>query len=101
MLVDDDLVRPFGASDVEQDRLALWTFIRKFWLPILFFINVLQHWGDPITHIAVRVILFLLASKPRPYSVYVSVDEVRSMWFSCDSICNYFVLREPNQGLSK
>ena len=66
----------YGASDVEEDLRALWKFARKLWVPVLFFISLLAHLDDPITLIAFKVTLFLLPTKPSPFSVYVFVDEV-------------------------
>lgn len=76
-LVHGHYGEPLDASDVEEDLSALWRFARKFWMPLFFFLTVLTHLSDPVSIIALKVVLFLLCTKPSPFSVYVSIDEVR------------------------
>lgn len=77
ILVHDDHVESSCASDFEEEPYSLWTFARKFWLPIFFLVTLWMHLDRPITIIATKVILFLLTTKPSRFSVYVFVDEVR------------------------
>ncbi|GMY13323.1 hypothetical protein FCV25MIE_08562 [Fagus crenata] len=63
-------------SDVEEDPQPFWMSARKFWLPFFFCITVLTNLDHPIALIAVKVILFLLSTKPSPLSVYVFVDRL-------------------------
>lgn len=75
ILVDDQDF--LGGSDVEEeeDSHALWTFVRKFWLPSLFLLTLLVYWDNPIL-LMTKVIFFLLSTKPSPLSVYVFVEQV-------------------------
>nr|XP_015879313.1 uncharacterized protein LOC107415488 isoform X1 [Ziziphus jujuba var. spinosa] len=76
ILVHDDHVESSCASDFEEEPYSLWTFARKFWLPIFFLVTLWMHLDRPITIIATKVILFLLTTKPSRFSVYVFVDEL-------------------------
>ncbi|XP_065622453.1 uncharacterized protein LOC112014530 isoform X5 [Quercus suber] len=62
-------------SDAEEDRQPFWMYARKFWLPVFFFLTVLTNLDHPIA-LTIKVILFLLSTKPSPLSVYVFVDQV-------------------------
>ncbi|XP_038702872.1 uncharacterized protein LOC119999403 isoform X2 [Tripterygium wilfordii] len=75
ILEDDYRVDLSGASDVEEDQRAIRAFVRKLWLPVLFFFTVLVSWDHPIA-LASKVILFLLSTKPNPLSVYVFVEQL-------------------------
>ena len=75
ILTQDD-IDSWNASDVEENQTVLWKIAKKFWLPVFFFITVLSHFDDPLAIIVSKVILFLLSTKPSPFSVYVSVHEV-------------------------
>ncbi|KAG7990489.1 hypothetical protein I3843_02G027400 [Carya illinoinensis] len=74
ILMDDH--RLLDTSDEEEDPLAFWTFARKFWLPVFFFLFVLTNLDHPIALIAIKIILLLLSTNPSPLSVYVSVDQL-------------------------
>ncbi|XP_062106905.1 uncharacterized protein LOC133818187 isoform X2 [Humulus lupulus] len=65
----------WGASGVEEDSNAFWTFAKRFWLPVFFLVTVISHLDDPVMLIAFKVLLFLFSTKPSPFSVYVFVDE--------------------------
>lgn len=79
ILVNDLNLEVSGASDVEEDQHAVWMFVRKIWLPFFFFVTMLAYWDDSVTlaPFALKLILFLLSTKPSPFSVYGFVDEVR------------------------
>lgn len=78
ILVNDLNLEVSGASDVEEDQHAVWMFVRKIWLPFFFFVTMLAYWDDSVTlaPFALKLILFLLSTKPSPFSVYGFVDEL-------------------------
>lgn len=86
-----DEIEAWRGSNVEENPNALWKFAKKFWLPVFFFLTVLSHLEDPVTTLAFKAILFLLSTKPSPFSVYVSVNEVSEhMNFICIiSYCSF------------
>ncbi|KAM7267513.1 hypothetical protein ACFE04_009679 [Oxalis oulophora] len=63
----------FDFSEVEEKH-ALWVFVRRFKLPVFFFFTVLTYWDHPAL-LAIKIILFLLTTKPSPFSVYVLVEQ--------------------------
>ncbi|XP_034207968.1 uncharacterized protein LOC117621530 isoform X3 [Prunus dulcis] len=71
-------LQKFWFSDVEEDQHAVWMFVRKIWLPFFFFVTMLANWDDSVTlaPFALKLILFLLSTKPSPFSVYGFVDEL-------------------------
>ncbi|CAB4275251.1 unnamed protein product [Prunus armeniaca] len=85
ILVNDLNLEVSGASDVEEDQHAVWMFVRKIWLPFFFFVTMLAYWDDSVTlaPFALKLILFLLSTKPSPFSVYGFVDEVRKHPLLC------------------
>ncbi|EXC20320.1 hypothetical protein L484_020540 [Morus notabilis] len=85
-ILGHDDIEPWHASDEEENPHALWKFAKKFWLPVFFFLTVLSHLDDPVTIIALKVILFLLSTKPSPFSVYVFVNE----------FCHQLMRQEPH-----
>ncbi|KAK9271703.1 hypothetical protein L1049_002066 [Liquidambar formosana] len=76
ILADDHHVNSWAASDLREDPHAFWVFARKFWLPVIFFVTVLMNWDHPVT-LAIKVILFLLSTKPSPFSVYLFIEQLR------------------------
>ncbi|ONI19646.1 hypothetical protein PRUPE_3G289300 [Prunus persica] len=68
----------YAMDDVEEDQHAVWMFVRKIWLPFFFFVTMLAYWDDSVTlaPFALKLILFLLSTKPSPFSVYGFVDEL-------------------------
>lgn len=69
-------------SEEEEHPQQLWMFARKFWLPAFLFLTVLTNLDGPIMVLLAKVTLFLLSTKPNPYSVYVFVDQVWKPSFS-------------------
>ena len=68
-----------NSSETEEDPrvfLAL-AFARKLVMPIFLFITVLMNWDHPII-LAAKVILILVGTKPRPFSVYLFIEQVKS-----------------------
>ncbi|KAI4306653.1 hypothetical protein L6164_029912 [Bauhinia variegata] len=63
-------------SEEEEHRKQLWQFAMKLWLPVLFFLTVLTNLDNPITVLFIKVTLFLLSTKPNPFSVYIFVDQL-------------------------
>ncbi|XP_021817348.1 uncharacterized protein LOC110759486 isoform X2 [Prunus avium] len=68
----------YAMDDVEEDQHAVWMFVRKIWLPFFFFVTMLAYWDDSVTlaPFVLKLILFLLSTKPSPFSVYGFVDEL-------------------------
>ncbi|GFY87206.1 pentatricopeptide repeat (PPR) superfamily protein [Actinidia rufa] len=65
-------------SETEEDPhifLAL-AFARKLVMPIFLFITVLMNWDHPIV-LAAKMILILVGTKPRPFSVYLFIEQFR------------------------
>ncbi|RDX84484.1 hypothetical protein CR513_34452 [Mucuna pruriens] len=65
-----------GLSEEEETVHHLWRLARKFWLPVLFFLTVLTNLDDSITILFIKLTLFLVSTKPNPFSVYVYVDQL-------------------------
>ncbi|GAV67938.1 hypothetical protein CFOL_v3_11441 [Cephalotus follicularis] len=77
--VDDHHVDFFSAPYMDENPPAIWVFVRRFWLPVFFFLTVLFNWDHPIV-LATKVILFLLSTKPSPLSVYIFVEQLRHQY---------------------
>ncbi|KAL1356409.1 hypothetical protein HN51_008425 [Arachis hypogaea] len=75
-LVDDPSDNSQDVSEEEEIVHHFLKFTRKFWLPVLFFLTVLTNLDDPIMILFVKVTLFLLSTKPNPFSVYIFVDQL-------------------------
>ncbi|TKY50452.1 hypothetical protein E2542_SST27916 [Spatholobus suberectus] len=73
-LVDDDESQDL--SEEEENVHHFWRLARKFWLPVFFFLTVLTNLDDSITILFIKLTLFLLSTKPNPFSVYVFVDQL-------------------------
>ncbi|KAK7271657.1 hypothetical protein RJT34_27737 [Clitoria ternatea] len=73
-LVDD--LDSQDLSEEEENVPHLWKLARKFWLPVLFFLTVLTNFDDPIAILFIKLTLFLLSTKPNPFSVYIFVDQL-------------------------
>lgn len=80
ILAGDYHVDSLGVSDLEQGPHTFWMLAKKLWLPLLFFVTVLVNWEHPIK-LVIKATIFLLATKPRPFSVYLSVEQVREHLF--------------------
>ncbi|MED6197207.1 hypothetical protein PIB30_054476 [Stylosanthes scabra] len=75
-LVDDPSSNSQDVSEEEEIVHHFWRFTKKFWLPVLFFLTVLTNLDDPIMILFVKIGLFLLSTKPNPFSVYIFVDQL-------------------------
>ncbi|XVF58024.1 hypothetical protein PTKIN_Ptkin07bG0029100 [Pterospermum kingtungense] len=75
ILVDDYRLDSFDASEGEDDRRKLWLLMRKLWLPVFFVFTVFANWDNPFA-VAIRILLFLLSTKPSPSSVYLFVERL-------------------------
>ncbi|KAI5442332.1 uncharacterized protein LOC127119268 isoform X2 [Lathyrus oleraceus] len=60
----------------EENIQDLWKVVGKLWLPILFFLTVLTNLDNPFAILFIKLTLFLHSTKPNPFSVYVSVDQL-------------------------
>lgn len=91
-LADDECTDLMGAPDQEDNHNAFWAnaVIAKFWLPVLFAVTVMLNLDQPI-QLLMRVILFLLSTKPRPLSIYLFVEQLRYQ----------FIHQEPSLSGSK
>lgn len=76
-LLDDRRNNSQDLSEDEENIQDLCKVVGKFWLPILFFLTVLTNLDNPFTILFIKLTLFLLSTKPNPFSVYVFVDQVR------------------------
>ncbi|KAJ9683400.1 hypothetical protein PVL29_019122 [Vitis rotundifolia] len=76
ILAGDYHVDSLGVSDLEQGPHTFWMLAKKLWLPFLFFVTVLVNWEHPIK-LVIKATIFLLATKPGPFSVYLSVEQLR------------------------
>ncbi|XP_021299165.1 uncharacterized protein LOC110427861 [Herrania umbratica] len=75
ILVDDYHIESFDASEGEDDRHKLWMLMKKLWLPVFFIFTILVNWDNPFA-VAIRVLLFLLSTKPSPSSIYLFVERL-------------------------
>ncbi|KAH7577327.1 hypothetical protein JRO89_XS01G0236500 [Xanthoceras sorbifolium] len=62
------------ASSVEESSLAFWALVRKFWLPAFFLVTVLINLDHPIM-LAMKIIVLLFSTRPRPLSVYLYIEQ--------------------------
>ncbi|XP_054791302.1 uncharacterized protein LOC129296932 [Prosopis cineraria] len=90
-LVDEPYEDSLDLSEEEEHRHHLWMLARRFWLPVFLFLTVLTNLDDPILLLLIKVTLFLLSTKPNPYSVYVFIDE----------LCQQCMRQEPSLHKSK
>lgn len=67
-----------GGSDEDDSRKVFWALAGKLWLPVFFALTVLLGLDQPM-QLAVKVILFLLSTKPSPLSVYLVVEQVKEL----------------------
>ncbi|KAK4282373.1 hypothetical protein QN277_013758 [Acacia crassicarpa] len=74
-LVDDPHEDSLDLSEKEERQHHLWKFVKRFWVPVCLFLTVFENLDDPIMLLLIKVTLFLLSTKPDPYSVYIFVDE--------------------------
>ncbi|KAL5864310.1 hypothetical protein ACOSQ3_001824 [Xanthoceras sorbifolium] len=63
------------ASSVEESSLAFWALVRKFWLPAFFLVTVLINLDHPIM-LAMKIIVLLFSTRPRPLSVYLYIEQL-------------------------
>ena len=80
LVAGDALVDDHESQDLSEEEINvhhLLRLARKLWLPAFFFLTVLSNLGDSITILFIKLTLFLLSTKPSPFSVYVFVDKVR------------------------
>ncbi|XP_004489244.1 uncharacterized protein [Cicer arietinum] len=75
-LVDDRHIDSQDLSEVEENVQHLWKLAGKFWLPFFFFVTVLTNLDEPFTILFIKMTLFLLSTKPNPFSVYIFVDQL-------------------------
>ncbi|XP_019052539.1 PREDICTED: uncharacterized protein LOC104593133 isoform X3 [Nelumbo nucifera] len=61
---------------LEDDSNNFWALVRKFWLPAFLVMTVMMGLDHPIT-LAVKIIFFLLSTRPSPLSVYLFVEQLR------------------------
>ncbi|KAG5153442.1 hypothetical protein AAZX31_05G005100 [Glycine max] len=73
-LVDDHESQDLSEEEIDVHHLL--RLARKLWLPAFFFLTVLSNLGDSITILFIKLTLFLLSTKPSPFSVYVFVDKL-------------------------
>lgn len=77
-LMDIEQKDSVGSSDEDDNQTIFWTLAGKLWLPVLFALTVLLSLDHPM-HLAVKVILFLLSTKPSPLSVYLFIEQVKDL----------------------
>ncbi|XP_058188195.1 uncharacterized protein LOC131304813 isoform X3 [Rhododendron vialii] len=63
-------------TDAEEDPEDVLILARKLLPPAFLFITVLVNWGHPVILVA-KIILILLGTKPRPFSVYLFIEQLR------------------------
>nr|XP_015879314.1 uncharacterized protein LOC107415488 isoform X2 [Ziziphus jujuba var. spinosa] len=86
ILVHDDHVESSCASDFEEEPYSLWTFARKFWLPIFFLVTLWMHLDRPITIIATKLCHQCMRQEPQLYylkSLYAHKVEVQDYQLFC------------------
>ena len=74
-LVDDHESQDLSEEEIDVHHLL--RLARKLWLPAFFFLTVCQTWTTQLQILFIKLTLFLLSTKPSPFSVYVFVDKVR------------------------
>lgn len=65
--------------DEEEDPQDVLVMVRKLMLPAFLFVTVLVNWGYPIILVA-KIILILFGTKPRPFSVYLFIEQLRQQF---------------------
>lgn len=75
ILGDEHRVGFRGPTDAEEDPDDVLILARKLLPPAFLFITVLVNWGHPVILVA-KIILILLGTKPRPFSVYLFIEQV-------------------------
>ncbi|KAK7316471.1 hypothetical protein VNO77_35529 [Canavalia gladiata] len=73
-LVDDHDLQDLSVE--EENVHHLWKLARKFWLPVLFFLTLFTNLDDPLMILFIKLTLFLISTKPNPFSVYIFVDQL-------------------------
>jgi hypothetical protein len=66
-------------TDEEEDPQDVLVMVRKLMLPAFLFVTVLVNWGHPIILVA-KIILILFGTKPRPFSVYLFIEQLRQQF---------------------
>ncbi|KAI8533660.1 hypothetical protein RHMOL_Rhmol10G0026500 [Rhododendron molle] len=74
-LGDEHRVGFRSPTDAEEDPEDVLILARKLLPPAFLFITVLVNWGHPVILVA-KIILILLGTKPRPFSVYLFIEQV-------------------------
>lgn len=95
-LVDNACEDLLDLPEEEEHPHQLWTLARKFWLPAFLLCTVLTNLDNPIMLLLIKVTLFLLSTKPNPYSVYIFVDQVRKLFYFLVTSFNNTRIREFN-----
>ncbi|XP_045812522.1 uncharacterized protein LOC123906620 isoform X1 [Trifolium pratense] len=75
-LVDDRHNDSQDLSEAEENVQDLLKLVGKFWWPLFFIVTVLTNLDNPFTILFIKVTLFLLCTKPNPFSVYFIVDQL-------------------------
>ncbi|KAL2950723.1 hypothetical protein AAZX31_19G005500 [Glycine max] len=73
-LVDDHESQDLSEEEINVHHLL--RLARKLWLPAFFFLTVCQTWTTQLQILFIKLTLFLLSTKPNPFSVYVFVDKL-------------------------
>ncbi|XP_047323519.1 uncharacterized protein LOC124927192 isoform X2 [Impatiens glandulifera] len=73
----DDRLNYMSASEAEEKYRDILALMKKLLLPIFLTLTIVTNWGSPII-LVTKVILTLITTKPSPYSVYVSIEELRN-----------------------
>ncbi|XP_058188197.1 uncharacterized protein LOC131304813 isoform X5 [Rhododendron vialii] len=75
ILGDEHRVGFRSPTDAEEDPEDVLILARKLLPPAFLFITVLVNWGHPVILVA-KIILILLGTKPRPFSVYLFIEQL-------------------------
>lgn len=65
------------ASEAVEKYCDVLELVRKLVLPIFLVLTVVTNWGQPCVLVVAKAILFLIISKPSPFSVYIYIEELR------------------------
>lgn len=76
ILAGDYHVDSLCVSGLEENPHTFWMLVKKVWVPFLLFTIVMVNWKNPIK-LVVNAIFFIFTTKPRPFSVYLAVEQVR------------------------
>ncbi|KAL5152797.1 hypothetical protein HKD37_19G052454 [Glycine soja] len=87
-LVDDHESQDLSEEEINVHHLL--RLARKLWLPAFFFLTVCQTWTTQLQILFIKLTLFLLSTKPNPFSVYVFVD--KSLYASKIEVQDYKLL---------